>query len=70
MQGTIQPYGDNFAFVISVDDLEHTADKPFCWDMTCPCKGDQTLFTQVQQFITDGLLTVDEATLFYCGRTV
>ena len=71
MQGTIKPYGDNFIPVIPVEgELEHTSDKPFCWDTTCPCKGDQDLFTEVQQFIRDGLLTTDEAILFYCGRTV
>ena len=70
MEGTIRPYGDNFAFVIPVDDLLHTPENPFCWDMHCPCKSDQDLFAQVQQFIRDGLLTVDEATLFYCGKTV
>lgn len=70
MEGTIRPYGDNFAFVIPVDDLLHTSENPFCCDMHCPCKSDQDLFVQVQQFITDGLLTVDEAILFYCGKTV
>lgn len=71
MQQTLQPYGDNFIPVIRMEDeLLHTADKPFCCDMKCPCKGDQEAFWQVQQFIKDGLMTVDEATLFYCGRTV
>ncbi|MGH2497284.1 MAG: hypothetical protein ACRDIV_21500 [Ktedonobacteraceae bacterium] len=71
MQENRHPYGDNFALVIPVEDeVLHTVDKPFCWDITCICKSNLDLFTEVQQFIQDGLLTIDEAFLFYCGRTV
>ena len=71
MQGTLEPRADNFAIVIPMeDDLQHTPDKPFCWDMTCPCKGDLELFAELQHFIHEGLMTVEEATLFSCGRTV
>jgi hypothetical protein len=66
----MQPYGDNFALVIPVDDLEHTADKPFCWDSTCGCHTDQQLFRETQQFVADGVLTPDEAMLFIAGKTV
>ena len=70
MQGTIQPYADNLVIVIPVEYLLHRPDKPFYWDMKCPCKADQEAFWQLQGFIKDGLMTVDEATLFYCGKTV
>jgi hypothetical protein len=71
MQGTLQPYGDNFAFVIPFEDeLLHTSDKPFCWDSTCDCHSDTEAFVAVQQFVYDGLLTPDEAVLFIAGKTV
>ena len=64
-------FGDNFILVIRVeDDLLNTPAKPFCWDMHCPCKADRELFAELEQFLRDGLLTVSEAILFYCGRTV
>lgn len=71
MQGTIKSYGDNFAFVIPVEDeLLHTPEKPFCWDSTCGCHEDQLLIAEVAEAICNGLLTPDEATDFVAGRTV
>jgi hypothetical protein len=71
MEGTIQPYGDNFAFVIPVDEILHTPDNPFCpIDPHCPCHEDQALIAAVAQFVSDGLMTPDEATRFVEGRTI
>lgn len=71
MNGTMKPYGDNFAFVIPVDDLLHTPENPFCFvDPRCPCHEDQTLIAQVAEFVSQGLMTPDEATKFVEGRTV
>jgi len=55
---------DNFAYVILVDYKLHTSAKPFCYDESCPCKEDQDDTSQVAQFVTDGLMTPDEATNF------
>ena len=62
---------DNFAYVVVVDehDLLHSADHPFCWNSTCECQDDTEAIATVQQYISDGLLTPDEATLFVSGRT-
>ena len=62
---------DNFAYVVLVDEHEllHTADHPFCWNSTCECHEDQEAIAAVQQYILDGLMTPDEATLFVSGRT-
>ncbi len=62
---------DNFAYVVLVDEHEllHTTDHPFCWNSTCECHEDQEAIAAVQQYIVDGLLTPDEATLFVRGRT-
>ncbi len=62
---------DNFAYVIPMEDEPlHTLDKPYCWDSTCGCHRDQTLFTETKQFVTEGLMTPTEATLFIAGKTV
>jgi len=70
MQTTIKPYGDNFAFVIPVDAIQHTSDKPFCWNSSCPCHADPETYIQVQQFVYDGLMTPAEATDYVAGKTV
>src|SRR5437868_3205441 len=41
---------DNFIPVIPVDDLEHTPEKPFCWDSSCPCHEDDLLIEEVSVF--------------------
>ena len=60
---------DNFSYVVPVDYTLHTPDKPFCDDQTCACHGDNTAVSQVSQYVQDGLMTSDEATLFVSGRT-
>lgn len=54
--------------VIMEDDLLHTDETPFCYDVTCPCHEDPLLITQVATFVEDGLLTHEEATAFVAGR--
>ncbi len=67
----MQPYGDNFAFVIPVEDeLLHPPEKPFCWDSTCGCHEDKLLISEVAQAVQNGLMTPEEATDFVAGRTV
>lgn len=72
MQGTMQPYADNFIPVIPMkDEPLHTPDKPFCFvDPRCPCHDDQALIAEVAEFVLQGLMTPDEATAFVAGRTV
>ena len=48
----------------------HTPENPFCWDMTCPCHGNQEAIEQTAQDVADGLLSVDDADRFYRGKTV
>jgi len=60
---TMQPIGDNFTPVIPNDEVQHTAEEPFCFvDPTCPCHEDENLIAQVAQDVLDGLLTPTEAT--------
>ena len=68
----IESLADNFAYVILVDEHEllHTPDHPFCWNNTCKCHDDQDAILSVQQYIVNGLMAPDEATLFVSGRTV
>lgn len=63
----MQPYGDNFAFVIPVDEIEHPPEKPFCWNTTCPCHDDPDAIREVAIFVDEGLLSLEEATDFIQG---
>ncbi len=67
MQGDI----DTFIPVISFEDeLLHTSTRPFCWDMVCPCHEDQESLAQVAHWVTDSLMSIEEATNFVSGRTL
>ncbi len=67
----IEPYGDNFSYVIPVEDgLEHTLFRPFCYDQTCYCHEDDEAIAAINQAIQDGLLTPEEATDFVLGKLV
>ena len=61
---------DNFSPVIPVDNLEHTPEKPFCWDSSCPCHEDDLLIEEVSVFVQEGLMTPQEATDFVAGRGI
>ncbi len=66
----MQHYGDNFIPVIPGEELEHTPEKPFCWDSACDCHEDQEAIAHVSQQVQDGLFTSDEATDFVRGRGI
>jgi hypothetical protein len=66
----MQGYGDNFIPVIPVEDVEHTQEKPFCWNSNCRCHEDELLISEVAAHVQDGLLTSDEATDFVAGRGI
>jgi hypothetical protein len=66
----MQPYADNFIPVVLMEnDFVHTAERSFCFiDEQCPCHRDHLLICEVEQAVTDGLLTAEEATNFVAGR--
>ena len=61
---------DNFSYVVPVDDLVHTDERPFCSDQTCPCHEDESLTSQVAQQVQDGLFTPQEAIEFVKGNGI
>lgn len=63
-------YGDNFILILPCEYLEHTSDRPFCWDETCHCHKDQDAIHEVYQAHRDGLITAADATRIVQGRTV
>jgi len=66
----MQVFGDNLIpFIPIEDELLHTPTNPFCWDMACSCHEDQETISQVAQWITDGLMSREEANDFVAGRT-
>ncbi len=61
---------DNFTYLIFVDHLLHTPDKPFCFDAACECHEDDIAIFQVSLYVRDGLMTPDEATDFVKGTCI
>ncbi len=64
----LQHVADNFLPVTPVDSIDHTSNKPFCWNGGCDCHEDQEAIAQVNQYVQDGLLTLSEATDFVNGK--
>ena len=57
-------------YVISVDDVYHTDEWPFCYaDPDCCCHEDQESIAMVNAWVQQGLMTPEEATNFILGRT-
>ena len=58
--------------VIVVDEIIHTDEHPFCFEMDCPCHDDrQRIEEHFRQPIRDGLRDYDEAnSIFYRGKTI
>jgi hypothetical protein len=48
----------------------HTAEHPFCFDMTCYCHRDADAIQQTAQDVQAGLLSTQDADRFYHGKTV
>ena len=61
---------DNFAYVVPVDYLLHTPEKPFCYDQTCACHEDELLIGEVAQHVLDGTLSNENATDFVRGKGI
>jgi hypothetical protein len=61
---------DNFTYLIFVDHLLHTPEKPFCFEASCDCHEDDVLIFQVSPHVLDGLMTPDEATDFVMGKGI
>lgn len=61
---------DNFQPIIPVDQLEHTPDHPFCWDIACPCHSDTVALQELAASHREGLVSAKDADRIYQGRTV
>ncbi len=61
---------DNFTYLILVEHVLHTPEKPFCYNQACECHEDDVLIFHVSLYVQDGLMTPNEATDFVMGRGV
>ncbi len=52
------------------EQVVHTPERPFCFDMTCWCHTNQDAIAETAQYVTDGLLSSEEADRLYRGRMV
>jgi hypothetical protein len=66
----MQHYGDNFIIVIPDTQPLHTPEHPFCGVPTCPCSENTDALTELDQAISEGLITSDDATRIIAGKTV
>ena len=51
------------------DPTIHAINHPFCYDPLCSCHSSQEAIQAVLQWVEEGLLTEEEATLYMAGRT-
>jgi len=52
------------------DELIHRREHPFCDDLRCPCHEDRESIEQMQAWLTEGLLSVEDADRIYRGQTL
>jgi len=52
------------------DELTHTASRPFCNDMSCPCHEDSELLADVGEYHFAGELSDLDADRMYRGKLV
>jgi hypothetical protein len=51
-------------------DGTHSDAYPFCPDLTCPCHEDRWEIENATDYLTDGLMTIDEVDRYYRGQTI
>ena len=52
------------------EQLIHSTEHPFCADMSCPCHEDAEAVAQVQHWLSEGLLTAEDADRIYRGQSL
>jgi hypothetical protein len=57
-------------YVEPVDVPIHTAEHPFCDDMTCPCKEDPDAIQALGEAVQDGRASPADADRIYRGKTI
>ena len=50
------------------DEAIHSTEYPFCNEMDCPCHEDNESIEQVQSWVTNGLITAEDAGRIYRGQ--
>jgi hypothetical protein len=51
-------------------DLEHNAEYPFCNDGSCDCHEDADAIAQTNEWVEDGLMSVEDANRHFHGQTI
>jgi len=64
-------YSDDTSIDVPMEDeLVHTASRPFCGDMSCPCHEDHDLLADVGEYHFAGELSDVDADRLYRGKLV
>lgn len=59
-----------YEVVLWEGDVLHSHGKIFCYNPKCPCHESRLLIEIVARFISEGLLTPQEATKFVAGKLI
>ena len=68
-QGII-PTISGYEVVLWEGDVLHGKGKMFCYNASCSCHESRLLIKQVARYVSEGLLTPQEATDFVAGRNI
>ena len=64
------PVIPGYEIVLWEGDILHNHGRMFCYSPKCPCHKSRLLIEQVARFVSEGLLTPDEATKFVTGKLI
>ena len=62
--------GEYYTILSLPDEAIHTAEHPFCNDMSCPCHEDQESIQQLGGYYQEGLVSEADAERIYRGKTL
>ena len=64
------PLGEEYWVRPVVDYQEHTPERPFCGDPTCPCADSEENMETLNEEYQDGLIGAVDGELIRTGRTI
>ncbi len=66
----VMPTIPGYEVVLWEGDILHGKGKMFCYNNTCPCHESPLLIARVARFVSEGLLTPQEATNLVAGKNI
>ena len=66
----IMPTIPGYEVVLWEGDVLHNKGKMFCYNARCSCHESPSFIAQVARFVSEGLMTPQEATKFVAGKNI